>query len=183
MPPAKSRVVHDDSKLDSASLKDKHSGSGNTSGGRGRRNGTAATANGSSLKEVMPAPTDVTTTNGHSVQSGQQEPTGISWPNEELPLLQQYRIAYRLDTPAAFNNPLAHVIMGNPGIGRYSPTMAHKKSKRRVSKDQLALAVRKNFNGLAVNENDVIVDVLYKMRTQDKAFRKRFPPPQPPQTR
>jgi histone deacetylase complex subunit SAP30 len=80
------------------------------------------------------------------------------------------------------------------GIGRLSPTMARPKSKRRVHKDQLALAVRKNFNALGVTESDVIVDWLYKTKHQgtaqqssgarslvltldaDKEFRVRFAP-------
>jgi histone deacetylase complex subunit SAP30 len=54
----------------------------------------------------------------------------------------------------------------NQGIGRLSPTMARPKAKRRVHKDQLALAVRKNFNALGVTESDVIVDWLYKAKNQ-----------------
>ena len=72
--------------------------------------------------------------------------------------------------------------------------MARPKAKRRVPKDQLALAVRKNFNALGVNETDVIVDMLYKARNRgmpilqalrlievadhvlDKEFRVRFAP-------
>lgn len=44
--------------------------------------------------------------------------------------------------------------------------MARRKEKRRVSKDQLALAVRKNFNAAAVSEIDVMVELLYKVRSQ-----------------
>jgi histone deacetylase complex subunit SAP30 len=47
--------------------------------------------------------------------------------------------------------------------------MARSKSKRRVHKDQLALAVRKNFNALGVTESDVIVDWLYKTKHQGTA--------------
>jgi hypothetical protein len=71
--------------------------------------------------------------------------------------------------------------------------MARPKSKRRVHKDQLALAVRKNFNANGVNETDVLVDLLYKVKHQgtdilpalpihsthkptDKEFRVRFAP-------
>jgi hypothetical protein len=79
--------------------------------------------------------------------------------------LQGYRRTYRLDTPSSFKNPLSNVILGS-GIGKYSPTMARPKSKRRVHKDQLALAVRKNFNANSVSETDVIVDLLYKVKTQ-----------------
>lgn len=44
--------------------------------------------------------------------------------------------------------------------------MARKKEKRRVSKEQLALAVRKNFNAAAVNEIDVVVELVYKVRNR-----------------
>ena len=44
--------------------------------------------------------------------------------------------------------------------------MARQKAKRRVNKEQLALAVRKNFNALPVSENDVIVGLMYKARNQ-----------------
>ena len=50
------------------------------------------------------------------------------------------------------------------GIGKNSPTMARAKSKRRISKDQLALVVRKNFNAQPVNENEAIVELMYKIR-------------------
>lgn len=35
-----------------------------------------------------------------------------------------------------------------------------------MHKDQLALAVRKNFNANGVNETDVLVDLLYKVKHQ-----------------
>jgi hypothetical protein len=44
--------------------------------------------------------------------------------------------------------------------------MARRKEFRRQTKDQLAGAVRKHFNGLGVQENDIIVDFLHKVRTQ-----------------
>jgi len=44
--------------------------------------------------------------------------------------------------------------------------MARRKDFRRQSKDQLAGSVRKHFNGLGVQENDIIVDFLHKVRTQ-----------------
>lgn len=117
----------------------------------------------------------------------------MKWTSQEPAVLQGYRRAYRLDTPSTFKNPLSHVVLGQ-GIGRMSPTMARAKSNRRVHKDQLAMAVRKNFNALGVSESDVIVDWLYKTKHQgaqtsphhldnvadvfliDKEFRVRFTP-------
>lgn len=55
------------------------------------------------------------------------------------------------------------------GIGLYSPTMVCKRKNRRQSKEQLALAVRKHFNGMGIQENDVIVDFIYKVRSEKAA--------------
>ena len=90
----------------------------------------------------------------------------MSWNTAPLELLNTYRVAHNILSPAAFTTPLRQAQLSNPGIGRQSPTMARKKEKRRVSKEQLALAVRKNFNGAAVNEIDVVVDLVYKVRNQ-----------------
>lgn len=92
----------------------------------------------------------------------------ISWGTQDATVLQGYRRAYHLDTPAAFKNPLSHVVL-NQGIGRLSPTMARKKDKRRVKKEQLALAVRKNFNAQAVTETNCIVDWIYTVKNQGGA--------------
>jgi histone deacetylase complex subunit SAP30 len=89
----------------------------------------------------------------------------MKWTTQEPAVLQGYRRAYRLDTPSTFKNPLSHIVLSQ-GVGRMSPTMLRAKSKRRVHKDQLAMAVRKNFNALGVNESDVIVDWLYKTKNQ-----------------
>lgn len=53
--------------------------------------------------------------------------------------------------------------------------MARKKENRRQSKEQLAMTVRKHFNGLGVQENDVIVDFIHKVRSHSitKADRSR----------
>lgn len=88
----------------------------------------------------------------------------MSWTTEPLELLNTYRVAHRLPTPAAFTSPYHQALLSNPGIGRQSPTMARKREQRRVSRDQLALAVRKNFNSAAVSEADVVVDLVYKIQ-------------------
>ncbi|CAK4031994.1 Hypothetical predicted protein [Lecanosticta acicola] len=122
---------------------------------------------GSSLKELALVNTD----SGQISAPGQG--TGMSWNTAPLELLNTYRVAHNIPSPAAFTSPLRQAQLTNAGIGRQSPTMARKKEKRRISKEQLALAVRKNFNGAAVNEIDVVVDLVYKVRNQDKAFRMR----------
>lgn len=90
----------------------------------------------------------------------------MAWNTAPLELLNSYRISHNLQTQPAFTTPLRQALLTNPGIGRSSPTMARKKEKRRISKDQLALAVRKNFNGAAVSEIDVVVELVYKVRNQ-----------------
>lgn len=73
--------------------------------------------------------------------------------------------------------------------------MARRKGRRRQSKEQLTHAVRKHFNGLGIQENEVVVDFLYKVHNMgtspafyrgcslltqplaDKSFRMRFAPP------
>jgi hypothetical protein len=58
-------------------------------------------------------------------------------------------------------------VLTQPGsIGLYSPTIARRKDLRRQTQDQLTNVVRKHFNGLGVQENDIIVDFLHKVRSQ-----------------
>lgn len=90
----------------------------------------------------------------------------MAWNTSPLSLLNTYRVSHHLSTPAAFTSPLNQALLVNPGIGRQSPTMARRKDKRRVSKDQLATNVRKHFNGAAVNEIDVVVELVYKSRNK-----------------
>jgi histone deacetylase complex subunit SAP30 len=92
--------------------------------------------------------------------------TQMSWNTTPLSLLNTYRVSHNLSTPAAFTSPLNQALLVNPGIGRQSPTMARRKDKRRVSKEQLATNVRKHFNGAAVNEIDVVVELVYKSRNK-----------------
>jgi hypothetical protein len=52
--------------------------------------------------------------------------------------------------------------------------MVRRRQARRQSKDQLALAVRKHFNGMGVQENDVIVDFIYKIRHDPNRISKPY---------
>ena len=82
-------------------------------------------------------------------------------------MLHSYRRTYRLNTPTAFSSEYRQWVLSRPGsIGLHSPTMARRQEFRRQSKDQLATTVRKHFNGLGVQENDVIVDFLHKVKSQ-----------------
>ncbi|SMQ50972.1 unnamed protein product [Zymoseptoria tritici ST99CH_3D1] len=147
----------------------------------------ASAAHARSKKQTLQS-TNVNMQNGSTLKdlplynpdtAAQQPQTGMAWNTAPLELLDTYRVAHNLQTPTAFTTPLRQALLTNSGIGRHSPTMARKKEKRRVSKEQLALAVRKNFNGAAVSEIDVVVDLVYKVRNQDKAFRMRSMPAVP----
>lgn len=73
-----------------------------------------------------------------------------------------------MNTATAFASSYNQIILSRSAIGRLSPTMARRKDERRQNKDQLATAVRKHFNGLGIQENDVIVEFLYKVKFQGK---------------
>ncbi|KAI4752636.1 putative ARF GTPase activator [Aureobasidium sp. EXF-12344] len=150
MPPKGSRVVHhdNDSRSDGSSSKTNHNTAKNK-----RPNGT------SNLR-------DAKSVNDTTMAQNASSSNGFTWAQEDLSLLQQYRAAHRMETPSAFNSIRNQFLLSNPGIGRQSPTMARRKAKRKVPKEQLAMAVRKNFNDAAVNEIDVMVDLLYKVRNQ-----------------
>lgn len=49
--------------------------------------------------------------------------------------------------------------------------MARAKQKRRVPKEELAVAVRKHFKEAPVVENECMVEVMYRVRTQGISFR------------
>jgi hypothetical protein len=91
----------------------------------------------------------------------------LQWPAFEREVLHAYRRAYRLKTPTAFVSDHHEWVLTQPGsIGLYSPTIAQRKALRRQNKDQLTNVVRKHFNGLGVQENDIIVEFLHKVRSQ-----------------
>ena len=90
----------------------------------------------------------------------------MQWSTLDQDVLHSYRDAYHLKTPSAFSSEYNQLILSRPGIGRFSPTMARERRKRRQSKDQLANAVRKHFNGQGIQENEAVVDFLYKVKHQ-----------------
>ncbi|KAF9881948.1 hypothetical protein CkaCkLH20_01094 [Colletotrichum karsti] len=173
MPPKSSKAGQDDSKAESTTTKEKHSsGSGSHhTNGKMRR---VASSTGSNLREV---------TNANAVadaaptKSEPQNP-GIQWNTFDRETLHAYRREHHLNTPTSFSCSYRQLVLSRPGgIGLHSPTMARKKVDRRQSKEQLAMAVRKHFNGVGVQENDVIVDFIHKVRSHSitKADRNRRP--------
>ncbi len=63
-----------------------------------------------------------------------------------------------------------------PGIGLLSPTMAGHKDRRRVGKDQLAMAVRKVFNAASVTESELLTSFLYAVHNQGRPRSNIFAP-------
>ncbi|KAB5571957.1 hypothetical protein GE09DRAFT_1216559 [Coniochaeta sp. 2T2.1] len=168
MAPSKtSRAAHDDDKPDGpAPTKEKTRRNNNhSSNGKLQR---VASSTGSKLQELTSAAAAASATATAAATAQEHTiPPGLQWPAFERDVLHSYRRAYRLDTPTAFTNDVRKWVLSKPGgIGLHSPSMARRKEFRRQSKDQLAGTVRKHFNGLGVQENDIIVDFLHKMRTQ-----------------
>ncbi|EMR62411.1 hypothetical protein MGN70_005602 [Eutypa lata] len=160
----KSKANHDDTKSETASVKNGHTGSNNhRSNGKlqrvnssmGTQSKDAASVNGSTTAPAAPASTAV---------SQQVNGSGLQWPSFDRDTLHDYRREYRLDTPAAFSDSYQHWVLAQSPIGLRSPTMARKAVYRRQSKEDLAKAARKHFNGQGVQENDVLVAFLHKVR-------------------
>lgn len=91
----------------------------------------------------------------------------IEWASFDRDSLVKYRRHYHLMTPSCFKSTFHSMVLSQPaGIGKFSPTMRARRTQRQT-KEQLALACRKHFNGLGVQENDVIVDLIYKIRSEN----------------
>jgi histone deacetylase complex subunit SAP30 len=91
----------------------------------------------------------------------------LQWPAFERDVLHAYRRVYRLNTPSSFTKEYHHWVLTQAGsVGLHSPTIARRKDLRRQTVEHLATAVRKHFNGLGVQESDIIIDFLHKVRTQ-----------------
>ncbi|KZF25356.1 hypothetical protein L228DRAFT_244176 [Xylona heveae TC161] len=173
MAPPRVRPAPDDSRSEASSTKERV---GTSSGQKGRRNPMSSLAASTLAKDTAAF---ANTATGVPVGTAAPELTGLHWPAVDRTMLHAYRYAYRLKTPSSFASHGNQIILSNPGIGRYSPTMARNKERRRVSREQLSTAVRKNFNSLGIQESEVVVDFLYKVRWQDKSFRMRFAPTRP----
>ncbi|RKU47516.1 hypothetical protein DL546_004387 [Coniochaeta pulveracea] len=169
----------DDAKSETTTGKDK-SGHSSTHHSNGKlRRVTSST--GTNLREANnAAPTSAP---APSAAAPESITPSLQWPAFDRDVLHSYRRAYRLNTSTAFSNDVRQWVLSKPGgIGLHSPTMARRKDFRRQSKDQLATNVRKHFNGLGVQENDIIVEFLHKVRSQpiSKAGKfKRVAPPLP----
>ncbi|KAK3065399.1 hypothetical protein LTS18_009242 [Coniosporium uncinatum] len=169
MPPRARALVHEDSKPEDSTAHLKAKLAAQSAGTRGGKRAPSGAHTGSNLKEVVSSSSknDTATVGaaGQGTQNGSATGGGINWAAEDPSLLHRYRSTYQLQTPSAFKNPHADAILLT-GIGRFSPTMARVKKKQRTTNDQLAMQVRKNFNNLAVKEDEVITELLYKIKNK-----------------
>jgi hypothetical protein len=187
MPPSKPRTAPEDSRSEASSTKEKYgSVPGLATNGKARRVASGLVAASSLRDGVSAGAAAMATTAGETVGStGQDVNVGVQppvlwvpfstpllmmsqmqWSTLDTSILHGYRYAYRLNTPSAFSSQYNQIILSRPDVGRLSPTMARRRDQRRQSKEQLANAVRRHFNGLGVQENEVIVDFLYKVKWQ-----------------
>ncbi|KAL2753460.1 hypothetical protein ACRALDRAFT_1077491 [Sodiomyces alcalophilus JCM 7366] len=173
MPPKSSRAGHDDGKSEPTNAKEKTSSgsnhSGNTKGRRGA-NSAAAQAKEASTRNA----------NTKAATKEEPQPPRIDWNSFDREALHTYCRENHLSAPVSFSNSYRQMVLSQPGsVGLHSPTMARRREERRQGKDKLALLVRKHFNGVGIQENDVIVDFIHKVRcrTISKADRMRRPPP------
>ncbi|KAJ6444630.1 sin3 binding region of histone deacetylase complex subunit SAP30 domain-containing protein [Purpureocillium lavendulum] len=170
MAPPKGSRATDDHKAEGTSGKEKPAA---PSSAKMRRGASQTSAAGHAATKGASAPTSAPTQHAAAAAAAAEAaaPT-LNWTKFDRASLHAYRREHRLATPASFSSTYHQLVLSRPGgIGLYSPTMARRNgSVRRQGKEQLAMAVRKHFNGLGVQENDVIVDFIYKIRS-DRAAR------------
>ncbi|KAM3510855.1 hypothetical protein MY11210_005517 [Beauveria gryllotalpidicola] len=92
-------------------------------------------------------------------------PPTVPWASFGRDALHAYRREHALPSSTSFMSTYhEYILTEKAGIGLYSPTMVRRRKARRQNKEHLALAVRKHFNGVGIQENDVIVDFICKIR-------------------
>ncbi|KAL8723315.1 MAG: hypothetical protein Q9225_000367 [Loekoesia sp. 1 TL-2023] len=166
--PSQNRIrgAGDDLKPEASSSKEKSLPSHTSASAKARRNGDPS---GSKESAVLLAEADASS----SAQEGQN---GIDWSTMDASTLNAYRQMRRLQVPPAFGSAFNQRVLCRVGVSRRSPTMAKHADRRKISKEQLALAVKKDFNDAMVNEPEAITTFLYSIRNQDKSFRMHFTP-------
>lgn len=155
------RGLAEELKQEGPGLKEKHQ-----SLNRGRRNG-----NSSGGKECVAfsgeADVSFPTQESHS---------WIDWATMEASTLNTYRQLRRLQAPPPFGSAFNQRILCRQGVGKRSPTMARHAERRKISAEQLALVVKKDFHDQMLNELESITDFIYSVRNEDKCFRMHFNP-------
>ncbi|KAL8798312.1 MAG: hypothetical protein Q9182_006773, partial [Xanthomendoza sp. 2 TL-2023] len=93
----------------------------------------------------------------------------INWSKMDTSVLNAYRQLHRLQVPAAFDSISNERVLSRTGVSRRSPTMVIHRARRKISKEQLALAVKKDFNDAMVNELESITTFIYSIHNQGEA--------------
>ncbi|KAG6014444.1 hypothetical protein E4U43_006532 [Claviceps pusilla] len=164
MAPSKSRAAGDDHKADTAAGSKEKNNEGKPAPAKMRRGASQNSA--SQIRESSA----IAPTSAPSRNAAESHAPSINWSSFEREFLHSYRREHQLSAPASYVSTFHHTVLSRPGsIGQYSPTMIQKLQVQRQSKDCLAKAVRKHFNGLGIQENDVIVDFIFKIRSQKMA--------------
>ncbi|KAG6006172.1 hypothetical protein E4U21_007282 [Claviceps maximensis] len=165
MAPSKSsRAAADDHKADSGASSKEKNNEGKPAPAKMRRG--ASQNSGPQVRE----PAAIAPTSAPARNATESHAPSINWSSFEREYLHSYRREHQLAVPASHVSTFHHTVLSRPGsIGQYSPTMIRKLQAQRQSKDGLAKAVRKHFNGLGIQENDVIVDFIYKIRSEKMA--------------
>ncbi|CAN6621674.1 hypothetical protein TRVA0_008S02608 [Trichomonascus vanleenenianus] len=143
------------------------------------KSGTGKSAKGPKDTPSQPPPKDqVTGINGIPVESinpqnGNKDLLDVHVDPldfESLPIeaLRKYRLQNKLSTPSAESHPgwMLHCPLGK--------RTASQRTTNRVSKKELAAAVKKHFVAQSVRESDTIVDFIYSVKRQDDAFKLQF---------
>ncbi|ODQ65586.1 hypothetical protein NADFUDRAFT_50872 [Nadsonia fulvescens var. elongata DSM 6958] len=91
---------------------------------------------------------------------------------ESLPLdsLRKYKTLYKLSTPSALSHD---GFLLNSAVGKKTYSYKH---QNRVTKAELAAATKKHFMAQPVRESEIIVDFIYAVKNQDRAFKLQFNP-------
>ncbi|PNY28768.1 Uncharacterized protein TCAP_01310 [Tolypocladium capitatum] len=168
MAPAKSARNADDHKPDGGGPKDK-------SGGHQTSTKMRRVASQTSASHAAKVPNASASASAPAPGISESTAPALNWPSFDRDTLHAYRREHQLNTPTSFSSTYHQWVLSQPGsIGIYSPTMVCKRQARRQNKEHLAMAVRKHFNGMGIQENDVIVDFLYKIHC-DKASKANGP--------
>ena len=186
MAPQRFRGLQEDSRSESSGTREKQLGAMASGVSKTRRQQGSAVVVGSNLKDVTAAPGSAAfQQNGHDhldiaekvsrtlpdrrrhlplTQSRNQ----VQWTSFEVSVLNSYRQAHHLNTPAAFASSYNQYILTRPGIAASSPTMASHRDRRRASKESLTLAVRKDFNAAMTDEPETITSFLYTAQNRGR---------------
>lgn len=90
----------------------------------------------------------------------------VDWSNMDTSVLNAYRLLHRLRLPSVFGSGFNERVLGRAGVCRRSPTMIRHKARRKTNKEQMALAVKKDFNDAMINELDSIATFLYSIHNK-----------------